>query len=400
MRQTSDEHITKRGIVPLSVMYATFGMFWGCMAVIMSDLLKVDHLGAGRIGFYFAVCAVVAIATMAWVAPRLEHLRREWTLPAALSIHAAGAFFLAELPSASIVVAFIVIGVGTGLVDVLVNAVGNEREQRTGKSVLQWVHMNYSLGSLGGAMVAGVLMTNGASFRVPLLVMALMQIAAGAFAFTSKTLRATPARERSETRFSVSAFRRWPALLIPGLIVCAAFFAEGSMDVWSGVYVRGSLDATVMGSAIAFSAFSLATALGRACAGLIFRLGYRRTILLSGSGSLAAGIAVVFAPNIAMAAIGYLVLGFFLSAAAPAAFGSVQGRDGVNQGVAIAAVTTVGYAGFVIGPPIMGWLADASGSFRITMVVLTMATAGVLVGGLLSPTDEPSAGSGAPEVTA
>jgi MFS family permease len=207
-------------------------------------------------------------------------------------------------------------------------------------------------------------------------------------AISSKAFREAPSIEPSETRFSLSAFKDTPGLFVPALIVLSAFFVEGSLDVWSGTYLRSTLGASILAAGVGVALFGLATATGRGLASrVLFGMGYRRTILVSGIGSIAAGALAAAAPSPAIASLAYLFLGFFLSAAAPAGFGSVQG-SGARAGVAIAAVTTVGYAGFVIGPPVMGWLADVGG-VRSVMILITLSTFGVVIGGLLSPKGMP-----------
>lgn len=378
-------HNTERGIPSLALAYFAFGTFWGCLAVTVSGLLADTGLSAGQLGLFLTLTSITGILTMTLLAPRLEHLPRQWTIPAALAIEGTGAIFLATLPKGALPLAFLTIGVGTGLIDVLVNAVGYERERAAGRPVLQWVHMTYSIGGGFGALTAGILLTNGNSWRTALIATGTVQIVAGAVNVFSHSLRDVPARDRSETLVSLTAFKRWPYLLVPALIVASAFFVEGSMDVWSGVYLQTTLQASAMGAAVGFAAFAFATAAGRALAArILFGMGYRRTVIASGTGAVLAGIGAVLAPTAAIAGIAYLVLGFCLSAAAPAAFGSVEGGDPKAAGLAIAAVTTAGYTGFIAGPPLLGWLADVTGSFRVTMLIITLSTFGVLIGGLLT----------------
>jgi MFS family permease len=75
-----------------------------------------------------------------------------------------------------------------------------------------------------------------------------------------------------------------------------------------------------------------------------------------------------------------LFLGFFIASAAPAAFGMIAGTD-EDPALAVAAMTTVGYSGFVVGPPLMGLLAERAG-LRATMVVLVAMSLGVVAGGV------------------
>jgi fucose permease len=227
-------------------------------------------------------------------------------------------------------------------------------------------------------VIAGALLSLDVSFVAVLTLAAVVQGLAALASARAPALRfAAAPEERSEAVVSLSALVRWPHLIFPAVIVMAAFFIEGSMDVWSVIFLRRTLGASILGGAAGFAAFALAIAVGRAFAArILFGMGYRRTILVAGLGSLGSGLVAVLAPNPVVAGVAFLGLGFFLSAAAPAAFG-VAGGATPRGGLAIAAVTTVGYAGFVFGPPVMGWLADAV-SLRATMVALVVVSFGIV----------------------
>ncbi len=85
-----------------------------------------------------------------------------------------------------------------------------------------------------------------------------------------------------------------------------------------------------------------------------------------------------------MVAVGFLVLGFTLSAAGTGGVRSGRARSGEDPTGAIAAVTTVGYTGFVWSPPLLGWVAQ-SFSLRAAMGVIVIATLGIIAGGLAAP---------------
>ena len=172
--------------------------------------------------------------------------------------------------------------------------------------------------------------------------------------------------------------------MIPALVVLAAFLIEGSMDAWSGLYLRGQLGATVAVAAGVFIAFASAMFFGRIFASrILFGFGRRTTIVVAGAGSLVGASIATAAPGPLVAAIGFVVLGFSLSAAAPAAFG-LAGDAGGDPVHAISAVTTVGYTGFVWSPALVGWVAQAF-SLRAAMGVIAIATLGIVAGGVLAP---------------
>lgn len=375
--------IDRRGIAALVAAYAAYGGFWGAWVVVFADFLAANALTPGRVGLFFTLLSVIAIAFMAFAAPRLEPAPRRATIGGALGIHAAGSGVLALASPGWLLMGFALLGAGTGLIDVFVNAAGQEIEARSGRPVLQWIHAAYGAGGCACALAAGAAITWGASYAAVLVVAASLQAAAGTFAWRSRSLRRAPAPARPRGRVSVAAFAGHPELLIPAVVVMFAFFVEGSMDVWSVIFVRETLGSSPLAGASAFAAFALAIAVGRAFAArVLFRVGYRRTILVSGLGSLAFGAAAVTADGALVAGVSFMGLGFCLSAAAPAAFG-MAGGAGADAGLVVGAITTVGYTGFVFGPPIMGWLADGAG-LRAAMGAVLVAAAGMAVGGMLA----------------
>lgn len=375
----------RSAVIPLVATYTGFGWFWGTLSVVYLEFLADRDLTNGEMSLNLLAITVTSIATMVLVAPRIVHLVSGVALPIAIGCYGAGIAMMPWVPGPWLLLAFAVTGLGTGMIDVLVNQVGHRSEVDTETPVLQRVHMSYSLGAVAGAMAAAVLLTRGGSeaFRAAIFLAAAMQLPGFVACLRSPAMRDRPVGGAAEESISLVAFVRHPALLATGLVVLSAFFVEGSLDVWAVTYLRDSLDATVMGGAIGFAAFGIATAIGRGFAAkILFGMGYRRTILFSGIGSALAGVAIIVAPSQWVATVAYLVLGFCLASAGPAAFGSIEGR-GAEAGTMIAAVTTMGYTGFVIGPPIMGRLADRFG-IRATMIVITLATFGILIGGLLS----------------
>ena len=199
------------------------------------------------------------------VAPRLQRLALSSTVPLSLLVLAVGSFVIAYQPSSMVVLGFVLVGAGNGLIDVYLNVAAQRVEVATRRPVLQWLHASYALGGVTGAAVAGLLLVSDVDFRWALAFAGVALVAAGAW-----TARTTP-RERSpegaQTVFSVSALFRTPALWVPALVVLFAFLVEGSMDTWSGLYLRDELGASAGVAAMAFIAFSGAIFLGRMFAG-------------------------------------------------------------------------------------------------------------------------------------
>ncbi|CAN5554826.1 MFS transporter [soil metagenome] len=368
-------------IITLFFGYASFGTFWGVWVVVFGDFLALHHLTAGGASLFLAALSATSIATMTGVAPSLVKLPRRISVALALAFNGVAVLLLGVAPSGWLLAAFVLTGVGTGLIDVFMSLAAQQLEMSEGKPVLQWVHAGYSAGAAVGALGAALLLLSGFEPWLAIAATAALQVSAGVASFYISGWPETPAPAARSPRLSLSVFAAAPALLLPSVVLMAAFFIEGSMDVWSVLYLRRTLGASVTKGALGFVAFAIATAVGRAFAArVLFGLGYRRTLLVSGLSSMAAGAVAILTTSPVVAGGAFLVLGFTVSAAAPAAFGlGTAGRQ--DAGVVIAAMTTVGYGGFVLGPPISGWLASSFG-LRATMALVVSSTIGIAAGAL------------------
>lgn len=375
---------TRRWTAPLTSVSVASGVFWGTFGVAFTDLITHRQLTYAGAGNLLAALSIVSILMMVFVAQRLEPVARRWSVGGGALITSLGILLLVVTPDGLLLLAFLVVGVGQGLEDVFVNAAGQEAEVRSGTPVLQRIHGAYSVGAGLGALWTGAGLHIGLPYQVLLLVAVGVHAAGATHALTRITeLREHVRRERAG-RMTLSVFVTAPVLLVPALVLGAAYFVEGSMDVWSVLFLREELEASPVVGAWGLAAFSFAMALGRLFAArVLFRFGSAATLVVSGMGAMAAGAVALFVAEPIWAATAFLGVGFCVAAAGPAAIG-MAGRAGVDIGVAIAAISTIGYVGFVLGPPALGWLADAAG-VRATMGVIVVATVGITLAGFLAP---------------
>jgi len=366
--------------LPLLAGYWSFGQFWGFWVILVLEFQQHHSLTDGRLGLLYSLLSVAAIATMLAGAPHLQRLSLYASVPVSLASLGLSALALTVLPTSMLVLTFVLVGVGNGLIDVYVNVAAQREETRTRKPVLQWLHASYALGGVTGAAAAGILRTVGLDHRLGLAASGVALLATAWWNLRSGSRE--PAVEGARSVMSVSALRRTPALWIPALTVLFCFLVEGSMDIWSGLYLREELGASPAAAGAAFVAFAGALFVGRLFAArVLFGLGARRTIVIAGIGGGIGGTIAVLAHTMPVVAGAFLLMGFAMSAAGPAGFSLVaETSDDPN---AIAAVTTVGYTGFVWSPPLLGWVADTV-DLRAAMAVIVLATVGITATGLFA----------------
>lgn len=375
----------RRRALPLLVAYWSFGQFWGVYAILLLEFQARHALSDAALGVQLSLLSIAAILTMLLVTPRMQGWPLAVSTSLALATLGIGALAFGLAPTWLLPVAGIVVGAGNAFIDVYLNVAAQRVEADTRRPVLQWLHACYALGGMTGAAVAGLLRTAGADDRWGFVYVAL------ALASTALWNARTAPRERSprgaQAVFSLAALFRTPFLWIPALVLLGAFLVEGALDTWSGLYLREELGASAMVAAGAFMAFSGAVFVGRLFAGrVLFGLGRRTTILVAGVGSALAGLVAVLTDSPGVVGVAFLVLGFTLSAAAPAGFGLVEEARDEDPAAAITAVTTIGYSGFVWSPVVIGWIATVWG-LRAAMGFIVACTLTIVAAGLLAPRD-------------
>jgi MFS family permease len=166
----------------------------------------------------------------------------------------------------------------------------------------------------------------------------------------------------------------WPdrSLINLGIIAFCSMICEGCMFEWSGVYFQNVVHPPKALVAIGYTAFMSTMASGRFVGDwLITRWGMRRVLRLSGTLTAAGLLVAIVFPTLLPALLGFLLVGAGVSSVVPMVY-SAAGRSKVlSPGVALAAVSTIGYLGFLFGPPFIGFIAQVS-SLRVSLGLIAI----------------------------
>ncbi len=271
--------------------------------------------------------------------------------------------------------ALLLYGVTVGALDVAMNVAAMQVVRVTGP-VMPSFHAAFSLGGLVGAGTGALAATASVPPATHLAVVAVVT-AVGVLAVRRGLPDDLPREAAPEDQGS-SAWRR-PAVWLFGVIALCSAFSEGAIADWAALYLRDEAGAGEGAAAMGYAGFALTMTAARLVGGRVLtRLGRART--LTGSGLLAAGgvlLAVLLPGPAAFAGLGLAGLG--LALAFPVALqGGAESVPGAG-GRGVAAVSVVGYAGFLSGPPLIGFLAEAV-SLRgalLSVVVLSLLAAGL-----------------------
>jgi MFS family permease len=346
-------------------------------------------LSAGALGIALLGVAAGALIAM----PRAGHLvARYGSRPVTrVGAIAFGATFLfpSLAPNAlALVLALVALGAGHGTLDVAMNAQAAAVERRYGRPIMSGFHALWSAGGLVGASMGGFVAGHGIGPVTHLITTGLV---AGCLA-TAVTRGMLPASADAATGETAPARPRG-ILLTLGIMAFCVLLGEGAMADWSALYMRDVTSATAGLAAAGYASFSLAMAAGR-FAGDRLTLRFGATPLVRGGGALAA-LGLAFALTITSpwsAIVGFAAVGAGFSVAFPLMLAKAGALPGTSSGTAIATVSVFGYAGFLAGPPLIGFVAQAS-SLRggLAVVIVTSVIVAALAGGFRGSTP-PGAG--------
>ncbi|QEH42196.1 MFS transporter [Chitinophaga sp. XS-30] len=246
-------------------------------------------------------------------------------------------------------------------------AVGVEALYR--RSILASFHGLWSLAGFTGGLL-GALMV--AQHQTPLVHYAIVFVLTMLLIATSAAYvlpRDAPKKSGSNSIF-VKPDRN---IMLLGLITFACMICEGTMFDWSGVYFDQVVHAPVEWSRLGFIGFMSAMAGGRFAADhFITRFGAKAMLQFSGLTILSGLLLSVVLPTIVPATIGFLLVGLGVASVVPLSY-SIAGRSKtIAPGVALAMVSSIGFLGFLLGPPLIGFVAEGFGlrwSFALIAVL-------------------------------
>jgi MFS family permease len=347
--------------------FAVFGALFGVWQVLLADLTRDLRLSPGPLGVALSVGFVASLPAMlvaGRVADRIG--ARRLGVGAGLLLAAALAAFAVVGTYPLLVAVLLVFLAASGMYDVAINAFAIGLEQETQRKVLLVLHAAFSGGGAAGALATGVLVSVGLDFRMLYLavgvLVALVVLAWGA--------APSPGVRPKQGEVTAGSLYRHPLLLLLAAIAALTFLSEGAMESWSAIYLRSSLELPALVGAAGVAVFHAAMMTGRlATAAVVHRLGRVPTMR-------AAGLAVVIGMALALATeeppvilAGFLVVGLALAGVVPVVFSLAGDAAPGRSGGASSVITTIGYAGFLVGPGLIGAVAELT-SLRLALATI------------------------------
>jgi len=375
--------------VALSAVFAIHGFIYASWAVRVPAVKEQTGASSAALGLALLGLSAGAVATML-IAGALCRRIGTGRLTVASCALLSVTVLLPSLARSAITLGLMlaVFGAAYGCLNVAMNSAAVEVVAALRRPVMPGFHAAWSFGGLAGAGLGGLLAAH-LSPRAHLLLVALAGLVVTAF--VARPLLASarvlggsadavprPGRPPVGDRRPRAWRRALPygrVVVLFGLIALCAAYDEGAIGDWGALHLRQDLGAGAGLAAAGYAAFAFAEAAGRLSGTwLLEHLGRTRVLVLGGLTACAGMLIASLAPDVGLALAGFAVTGLGLANLFPSAM-TQAGLLAGSGGVALASL--MGYSGFLLGPPVIGFLASVFGlrAGLVTLSFLALAAA-------------------------
>ncbi|SNC76161.1 Fucose permease [Hymenobacter gelipurpurascens] len=264
-------------------------------------------------------------------------------------------------------------GSSRNLLNISVNAQSVGVQAQYDKSIIATFHGVWSMAGFAAAAVGAALVQEHVGPGPHFAVVAVLLTGVALYNY-QRTLPLPPAPEERRAGFS------WPsaALLKFGLIAFASMACEGTMYDWSGIYFQKAVLVPKEEAALGFAVYMVAMTAGRFAGDpLVNRFGVKPLLQGSGLLMLVGMLLAAAVPTPVVAGLGFVLVGLGVSCVIPLVFGMAGRSAALSSGSTIAAVSTVGYFGFLVVPPVVGFIAEAA-NLRWSFALMALLGGGVV----------------------
>jgi predicted MFS family arabinose efflux permease len=335
---------------------------WAPMVPYAKDRLGLNDGSLGLLLLFLGVGAITMMPVTGYLIHKVG--TRKVMAISALIIALTLPLLLLMTAVIPMAVALFLFGSGIGAIDVAMNAHGVQIQNLYNKPIMSSLHGLFSVGGLCGSIGIGLLIKLGlqpliaaSCISVLLLVIVSSQLKN---LMDAKTESGVIKQFSTTTPGATAKKGSWlnGALIFLGLVCFAAFLSEGAMLDWSAIFLRDykGIDEALAG--IGYASFSVAMATMRLVGDRIISRIDAKFVVIYGGLIGAAGLALaILTPWLITALLGFILLGIGAANIVPVFFSEAGRLKNVSSSIAIPVMTTMGYAGQLTGPAILGFIA-------------------------------------------
>jgi predicted MFS family arabinose efflux permease len=281
--------------------------------------------------------------------------------------------FMATLSSpVTLAIALMLFGAAIGTVDVAMNIQAVEVEKAAQRTMMSGFHGFYSVGGIAGAGLVSALLWLGLT---PLWAVLLVILLLVALLLSSQRWLLTERMQQQNTPLFVVP-RGW--VLFLGLLCFILFLTEGAVLDWSALLLTQERAMPAAQAGLGYAVFSIAMSIGRLTGDRVVSRFTNSQVLAGGCLCAALGVLLLITvDNVTVALLSFLLIGFGAANTVPILFSAAGRQTAMPVNMAISAMTTIGYAGILAGPALIGFVAHGFGLVTAfaAIVVLLVAVA-------------------------
>ncbi len=351
---------------------------WASRIPDIKNKLQLSEAALGAVLFALPVGQLISLPLSGWLISKFGSRQ--------LLIYAA-IFFpltLILIPFAAatwqLIIVLLFFGLWANLLNISMNTQAVTIESMYGRSIMASFHGLWSIAGFCGALLGNFFVSNSIS---PLLHFSIIGfiISILIIGFYKNTLPSNNNASLTKQQFFVKPDK---SVLLLGLIAFCCMICEGSMADWSGVYFQNIIHAPQKFITLGYVCFTATMATGRFLGDwMITKFGVKRILQCSGV-LIASGLTtIVLFPYLHIALIGCLLVGIGVSCVVPVVYGLAGKSKTMPAEFALAAVSTISFLGFLLGPPVIGFIAQISSLRWSFALIATLGFGTTLLAGRL-----------------
>jgi MFS family permease len=266
-----------------------------------------------------------------------------------------------------LVACLVVFGMSGNLLNISMNTQAVGTELLYGRTIMASYHGLWSLAGFTGASIGNAFISIGWQPWQHFLVISALSLLIIALASGNLIARDNGTGENRPIFAKPDR-----SIINLGVIAFCSMICEGSMFDWSNVYFQKVILPPKALAGIGLTAFAFTMASGRFLGDwLATKWGIRHILQLSGTLTASGLLVAIIFPSLLPALLGFLMVGAGVSSVVPLVYSAAGRSKALSPGVALAAVSTIGYLGFLFGPPFIGFIAQAF-SLRVSLGLIAI----------------------------
>jgi MFS family permease len=364
--------------------FALAGVLCGVWVARMPALTDKFGIGPGATGVVLLVWGTAAIVAMQGLRRVIARTDSKTILAIATPLAAGTAGLVALAPTYPLLlVAIALFGMAFGVTDIGMNAQASVVERAYRRPLMSGMHAGWCVGAMTGGLFGALTAFLRLSFTEAVLAAAVLALpAALALGRTYLPDSAAPVLRSA----GPAERRRLPVVVyLLGALAFIAFMAEGAIADWSGLLLDVELHAVEWVAALGYPLFELAMLLGRLVGDrLRMRLGTRRLLITAGVATAGGVTIVITAPTVPIALAGFFLTGLMICTVVPTMISLAGTVAPGHSAAAVAQVGVMGYGGLLLGPVLIGFVAEAT-SLRVALALVVGLTLLIAAGARVLP---------------